>query len=62
MIIELKGAGEKAGHLLLNQAEVDASALIVTRDRLGHQFSNTSAADEMFAKATSAGWRIVVDI
>lgn len=61
MIITLKGAG-KSGHLLLNSAESIPEALIVTKDRLGHQFANTSAADEMFARPTAAGYRVVVDI
>ena len=62
MIITLHKSSEKSGHLLLNQAEVDASALTITRDRRGHQFANTSVVDEIFAKATSVGWELAVDI
>ena len=61
MVITLHSSPGKAGHLLLNQAQVDASALIVTQDRRGDQFSNTSASDTIYAKATGDGWKLAVD-
>ena len=63
MIITIhQSGGATQGHLKLNQAQTDASALIITKDRRGDQIANTSAADEIFAKATSAGWEVAVDI
>ena len=61
MVITIHQAGSSAGHLLLNQAQVDASSLIVTKDRRGAQFSNTSASDTIYAKATAADWKLAVD-
>lgn len=61
MIITLHKSGQ-SGKLLLNQAEDDDSALLVTKNRYGDQFSNTTATDTIFAKATAPGWEVAVDI
>ncbi len=61
MIITLHSQG-RLGHVKLNQVEADEAALIVATQRMGDQFSNTGAADEIFAKATGDGWAVVVDI
>lgn len=62
MIITIHKTGPLAGKLQLNQQEDDASSLLITKDRAGDQIANTSPADEIFAKATSADWKLAVDI
>jgi uncharacterized protein involved in tellurium resistance len=49
------------GRLLLNTAQVENTAAGVTPNRLLAQFSNNSATDQLFAKATTDGWEIIFD-
>ena len=60
MVITLHKAG-KSGVLRLNQSQVDASSLVITKDRYGDQFSNTSAIDTIEAKASADGWELAVN-
>ena len=61
MVITLHKSAS-SGHLKLNQAQDDASSLVITKDRFGDQFSNTKGTDTIFAKATAPGWEVAVDI
>ena len=42
-------------------AQATPAAQGVTINRLGDQFSNTSATDQLFARATTDGWEIIFD-
>jgi len=51
----------QSGRLFLNTAQVDNTAAGVLPNRLLAQFTNNSATDQLFARATSDGWQIIFD-
>ena len=49
------------GQLLLNTSQVDDTAQVVTNNRLLNQFTNNSATEQLYARATTDGWQVIFD-
>jgi len=62
MVVTIHKEGDQGSHLKLNTTNADAPSLIVSKGRMGHQFSNNDSSENMWAKATGENWQVAVDV